>query len=184
MTTTKPAGFSIADIPVDVLKDKLAWLESGLNPIDHMDCAALLMATCDLRTREVLALQWRDVDLDGLALDVRRTCDELGNPRPAREARAVRLPLAAAKGLQKRRTVQTAYFKRYARHLVACDCGSAALAPEAPVVSTPEGKPIRPKAFARWWHDKRADFEMCGWTLSELHAARAIVAASDAEAGR
>ena len=184
MTTTRNAGFDVAGTPPAELAEMLALLQSKLNPIDHMDCAALLMATCDLRTREALALQWRDADLKALTLEVARSCDELGNPAPAKVLRTIAMPEATAEGLRRRRTVQTAYFKRYARALVTHDSGAAAVVPKAPIVSTPEGRPVRPKMFSRWWHDRRADFGMCGWTLNDLRKARIIVESLHAEAGR
>ena len=183
MTTTRSGGFDVAAIPADELSDKLMWLVSNLNPIDHMDCAALLMATCDLRTREALALSWSDADLDARSLNVANSCDELGNPKPAKVARTVKLPTVAVESLRSRRAVQGRYFKRYAPGLLASEDGDPLPAPDSPIVSTPEGNRIRPKAFARWWHDKRCDFGMFGWTLSDLRRAR-MMASADAEAGR
>jgi len=184
MTTTAAGGFDVANIPADELADMLLWLVNNLNPIDHMDCAALLMATCDLRTREALALRWQDADLDAKELHVAYTCDELGNPKPVKAKFTVKMPACAADGLRKRRTVQTAYFKRYAKHLIDREGEQATVSLLAPIVSTPEGKPVRPKAFARWWHDRRCDFNMFGWTLSDLRKARMIAAAANSEAGR
>ena len=180
MTTTKTGGPGVAAIPADELAEKISALVGNLNPIDHMDCAALLIATCDLRTREALALTWADVDFDAAALDVRRACDATGAAAPLNVPHTVALPSAAAEALRRRRAVQAAYFKRYAAHLVEQGDVSA----EARIVSTPEGKPVRPKSLSRWWHDKRCDFGMWGWTLNDLRKARIAVAAANAEAGR
>ena len=175
MTTTRPGGIDIAAIPADELESKVEYLVGSLNPIDHMDCAALLMATCDMRTREALALRWEDVDFDAGTIDVRRACDESGSPSPVKVRRTIDLPAVTAEGLRRRRTVQTAYFKRYAKNLVGSENGQAVVRSDAPIVATPEGKPVRPKAFSRWWHDKRCDFEMPGWTLSDLRRARMAI---------
>lgn len=76
---------------------------------------------------------------------VGRACDEAGNPAPVKAPRTVELPSIASEGLCRRRTVQTAYLKRHAKSLMEHETGQAAVRSDALIVSTPEGKPIRPR---------------------------------------
>ena len=40
---------------------------------------------------------------------------------------------------------------------------------------------MRPKTLSRWWHDKRCDFGMFGWTLADLRRARTLAVAMPAD---
>jgi len=107
---------------------------------------ALLAATTGLRRGELLALRWRDVDLDGAELRVTRAADEVpGKPvvfkrTKTGKGRTIALMAATVTCLQDHRKAQAAArlaAKRWVDHGL--------------VFPNPHGEPWRPSTFSVHW---------------------------------
>lgn len=86
--------------------DEVARLAAAIGP--EWDALVWIGATCGLRVGEMLALQWRDVDLLHATITVRRTVSEangaqhVGPPKSAAGRRAVPMPRVAVDAVRAR----------------------------------------------------------------------------------
>jgi integrase len=115
-----------------------------LKKISHtaMHVPAMLALWCGLRRGEVLALRWRDVDLDARRLTVNRSLEQIGREiafkEPKRDRRRlVFMPAAVVEQLRVHRAAQAALRLRV----------GLGRDDEALVVSKPDGNPVRPRTL-------------------------------------
>lgn len=130
-------------LPADQIADVLAKLDGHtLYPI-----VSLALAT-GMRRGELLGLEWGDVDLDGAALRVERSLEEtkaglrLKPPKTKRGRRNITLPPETVTMLRAHRVAQMEL--RFA-------IGAGGIKPDTLVISTIEGKPIRPRNITKAW---------------------------------
>jgi integrase len=115
-----------------------------LEAIAHtaMQVPAMLALWCGLRRGEVLALRWRDVDLDARRLTVNRSLEQVGRevafkaPKGDR-SRMVIMPAAVAERLRAHRAEQAALRLRV----------GLGRDDDTLVVSKPDGNPVRPRTL-------------------------------------
>lgn len=164
--------------------DRVMWLASQIDTRDQFECTVLLIATTDLRSSEVLALTWADIDWENAIANVERANMYARGIVPAKVKRQVELPPIALDALRELRISQGKRLSTYWKHLATIEDGNKVAAPDVPVVCSLKGYNIPPRELANWWNQKACEFDMFGWTLPDLHRAQKLMAAIDAEAGR
>jgi integrase len=115
-----------------------------LAAISHtaMHVPAMLALWCGLRRGEVLALRWRDIDLDARRLTVSRSLEQVGReiafkaPKGDR-SRMVIMPAAVVEKLRAHRAEQAAFRLRV----------GLGRDDDTLVVSKPDGDPVRPRTL-------------------------------------
>lgn len=178
MPSNKPDRFSVSQIPLNDLKDKLVWFASHVNTDDQLACAALLVAITDLRANEVLALTWADIE-EGGEIEVKyKSTDDLAL-QPSKIRRRVQLPEYAQFALKSLRAAQGKRLGMHWKHLVIRDGAKTLAAPGVPIACTLKGERIRPRELSRWWRDHSGDYDLLGWNLADLRNAGRVLDASD-----
>lgn len=104
---------------------------------------ALLALTCGLRRGEILALRWRDVDLEGGTLSVVQSLEQTKTgvtfkaPKTARGRRTIAIPSIAIDALRKHRVAQGELRLRL----------GLGRDDDALVVARPDGLPVQPRTL-------------------------------------
>jgi len=141
--------------------------------------ASLALAT-GMRRNEMLALRWRDVDLNAGKLTVEQSLEQtrthgirIKAPKTRKGRRTISLPASAVTELRGHWRVQQ-------EQRLALGIGRAP--PDSPVLATLDGKPQSPNAVTKAWPVAMAAIGMSGVTLHSLrhtHASMLIASGVD-----
>ena len=85
--------------------------------------------------------------------------------------------------LREFRNRQGAYLARYAPGLVrrAAVAAPAGVPLDVPIVANQLGERTLPRTLSRWWHGRRGELGLEGWTLNDLRRAATAVIDADGE---
>ena len=175
MTTAESKRFDVAEIPPATLQEKILGLVARTDPADQMACAVMLVATADLRPREVLALTWEDIDLRNGTAKVDKELAPTGVPGPCKTPRTVEIPGRVCRDLVILRRSQGARLGRHWHSLTEEIEGMVVAESHTPLVCNLRGGYIKPNKLTRWWSYRRFDLYMGGWTFTDLRKARMIL---------
>ena len=146
--------------------DQIATVFTAIKGDRLYPIAALAIAT-GMRRGELLALQWRDVDLERGTLSVERSLEQIGKglrfkgPKSRHGKREISLPPSAIEGLRQHRRQQLE---------LRLQLGVGKPADDALVFSDHEGKPISPNNLSTWW--RRAIAKLPNVSHVKFHALR------------
>jgi len=146
--------------------DQIATVFTAIKGDRLYPIAALAIAT-GMRRGELLALQWRDVDLERGTLSVERSLEQIGKglrfkgPKSRHGKREISLPPSAIEGLRQHRRQQLE---------LRLQLGVGKPSDDALVFSDHEGKPISPNNLSTWW--RRAIAKLPNVSHVKFHALR------------
>ena len=164
--------------------DHIMWMTSQIDTRDQFECTVLLITTTDLRSSEILALTWADIDWENSTANVERANMYARGIVPAKVKRTVELPPVAIDALRELRAAQGERLKTYWKHLATVEDDVVVAAPDVPVVCNLKGYNVPPRELASWWYQKACEFDMFGWSLPDLRRAQKLMAALGIEVGR
>jgi integrase len=141
--------------------------------------ASLALAT-GMRRNEMLALRWRDVDLDAGRLTIEQSLEQtrvhgirIKAPKTRKGRRTISLPASTVTELR-------GHWREQQEQRLSLGAGKSP--PDSPVLATFDGKPQSPNAVTKAWPVAMAAIGMSGVTLHSLrhtHASMLIASGMD-----
>lgn len=161
-----------------LLEDQAHILLNGLRG-DFLYLPVLILLTTGLRRGELLAVRWRDLDLEVETMRVEQSLEQtkggmrFKSPKTKHGRRSVTLPAIAVAELRRHRKAQQE---------MRLQLGIGRLPDDVPVISTYDGKPYSPDALTLRWRRALVRLNLPRVTLHSLrhtHASALIAAGMD-----
>jgi integrase len=159
-------------------EDQTRLLLDGLRG-DFLYLPVLILLTTGMRRGELLAMRWRDIDLDAATLKVEQSLEQtqagmrLKSPKTRHGRRSITMPAIAVAELRRYRKAQLE---------TRLQLGIGRLPEDGLVISTYDGKPFSPGALSLRWRRALRRLNLPSVTLHSLrhtHASALIAAGMD-----